>query len=342
MVSLSPFRTLRPVDDVVARTVDGALRGAARAARRRHHPRHAAWLEAWGDDGVPSVDDWVADGSLVEDEQPRVRVLEQRLPGGGEVVGVLGEVRLADLVPHERTDPAAVRRRVQRDRLQEVEIRPLLAVLPTDPAGLAEVVRGVREGETETDVVDDEGIRHRVWRCDDSDADAIRRALASVPCLLADGHHRAAAASTDHRGESMALVTLAGAPPRLLPVWRIAAVPPAHHDAVRSWLDALPVGDDVAVHFGGAEFHAGGDGVELPVETSQRVAVDAPGVARVTTTADPAVTAVAEEDGAVVVGAAAPTVSDVLSAIAAGRYLPPKSTAFTPKPRVGLTMRRIW
>lgn len=342
MVALSPFVALRPGDDVVARTVDGALRAGPRAARRRTHAHHAAWLEAWDDDDpVAGVDEWLATGVLLEDDRPRLRVVEQRLVDGGVVVGLLGCVRLSDLVPHERTDPAAVRRRVMRDRRQDVEIRPLLAVLPTDPPGLLEVVHRVAGHPPESDVVDELGVRHRVWVCPDDDASALSSLLAPLPCLLADGHHRAAAASTAGRAEAMALLALASAPPRLLPVWRVAAVPPGHEPDITAWLDSLPPGDEVVVHHAGRRVDVGGDGLELPVETSQRLAEAVPGVARVTTTPDATVVAVAERDGAVVVAAAAPSVTDVLSAVAAGRPLPPKSTAFDPKPRVGLVMRRL-
>ena len=51
--------------------------------------------------------------------------------------------------------------------------------------------------------------------------------------------------------------------------------------------------------------------------------------------------AIAMRDGAVVVGSRAPTVTEVLAAVAGGRALPPKSTAFRPKPRVGLVLHRI-
>lgn len=339
MVQLSPFAALRPAGEVVERTLDGALPGAARAARRRLHPRQAAWLEAFDDGDVPTVDSWVADGSLLEDDRPLLRVVEQRLVDGTAVVGVLGAVRLADLVPHERTDPGAVARRLARDRHQTVETRPLLAVLPRDPDGLVELVARITSGSPETDVVDELGIRHRVWVC--GDEHAIRATLVDSPCLLADGHHRAEAAARDGREQAMALVALASQHPRLLPVWRIAAVPGGHRADVDAWVDELPPGGAVEVHALGRRRWVAGHPGELSVEASQRIAEQVPGVSRVTTTADPAAAAVAERDGAVVVAAAPPTVAEVLASIVAGRPLPPKSTAFTPKPRAGLLIRRL-
>ena len=72
-----------------------------------------------------------------------------------------------------------------------------------------------------------------------------------------------------------------------------------------------------------------------------RLAAAVPGVARVTSTADLAATSIAVHDGAVVVGSRAPTVTEVLATVANGRALPPKSTAFRPKPRVGLVLHRV-
>jgi len=80
---------------------------------------------------------------------------------------------------------------------------------------------------------------------------------------------------------------------------------------------------------------------ELAVETSQRLAEAVPGVTRVTSTADTTAMAIAVRDGAVVVGSRPPSVTEVLAAVAGGRSLPPKSTAFRPKPRVGLVLYQV-
>lgn len=341
MVTLAPFVALRPTADHVIRSVDGDRRQAARLAQRTRHPRHVGWLEPDEDDGVADVDRWIDEGALVEDDAPRLRIVEQGLVDDTTVVGVLAAAALADLVPHEATDEAAVRRRLARDRRQQVETRPLLAVLPADPRGLWRLVDEVRSGPAELDVVDELGTRHRMWSCPTQLAASIVRSVATTPCLLADGHHRAAAASLVGRTSAMALVALATAAPRLMPVWRIGELARGTAPAVHRWMDRLPAGTDVSVTLEGRHRLVGGDGVELPVEASHRLATAAPGVTSVTSTAVPTSVAVAERDGALVVGAAAPTVTDVLSAVAAGRPLPPKSTAFHPKPRAGLVLRRL-
>lgn len=342
MVTVRPFVGLVPSDDVRVRTVGGARRSAARIARRSTHPRHVAWLEGTLDDDPVDVEAWVEEGALTVDDRPRLRLLEQTLVEGHRVLGVLGLVALSDLVPHEGTDPGAVRRRVARDRRQQVDSRPLLAVLPADPPGLAVLTRQVRQRDAEIDLEDAEGVRHRTWVLEPAEAERLATALRPYPCLLADGHHRVAAAAALGRREMPALVAFASHPPRIDDVWRLAAVARADQEAAHEWVRALPDSPDGSVEVRHGEVvrrtHTRGD--ELPVEASQRLAEAVPGVTRVTSTADPTAMAIAIRDGAVVVGSRAPSVTEVLAAVAGGRSLPPKSTAFRPKPRVGMVLHR--
>lgn len=342
MVTLRPFVGLVPRDDVRARTVGGARRSSARLARRSTHPRHVAWLEGTLEDDPVDVDAWIAEGSLVVDDQPRLRLVEQTLVDGHRVIGVLGLVTLSDLVPHEGTDAAAVRRRVRRDRRQQVDSRPLLAVLPADPPGLAGLLDQVQAAPPEVDVKDAEGVRHRTWVLAEDDAETLVDSLRPYPCLLADGHHRVAAGAALGRHAMPALVTFASHAPRIDDVWRLAAVPRDDQESAHRWVSSLEEAPDgqVQVLHGTVARQLAPHSDELPVEASQRLAEAVPGVTRVTSTADTTAMAIAIRDGAVVVGSRAPTVTEVLATVAGGRELPPKSTAFRPKPRVGLVLHR--
>lgn len=342
MVTLRPFVGLVPTGDVRARTVGGARRSAARLARRASHPRHVSWLEGTLEDDPVDVDAWLREGSLLADDRPRLRLVEQVLVDGHRVLGVLGLARLSDLVPHEGTDEAAVRRRVERDRRQHVDSRPLLAVLPADPPGIAVLATAARARDPEVDIEDTDGVRHRTWVLTDDEGERIAEALRPYPCLLADGHHRVAAAATLGRTAVPAVVAFASHPPRLDDVWRLSAVPRGGQQAAHDWVADLPDGGgEVEVRHGDLVRRLPARPDELPVEASQRLAEAVPGVARVTSTADPEAMAIAIRDGAVVVGSRAPSVTEVLSAVASGRSLPPKSTAFRPKPRVGLVLHRV-
>ncbi len=342
MVTLRPFIGLVPTDDVRARTVGGARRSAARLARRDAHPRHVAWLEGTLEQDPVDVDQWITEGSLRVDERACLRLVEQRLVDGHRVLGVLGLVDLHDLVPHEGTDEGAVRRRIERDRRQQVDARPLLAVLPADPPGVTGLAAAVRDRAPELDVEDADGVVHRTWVLDDEEAAALVAALRPYPCLLADGHHRVAAAAALGRRAVPALVAFASSAPRIDEVWRLAAVPRDAQDDVATWVAALPdEGGEVTVRHGDVVRHVAPAPDELPVEATMRLGEQVPGVARVTSTADPTAMAIAIRDGAVVVGSRAPTVTEVLATVAGGRSLPPKSTAFRPKPRVGLVLHRV-
>lgn len=346
MVTLRPFTGLVPTEDVRARTVGGARRSAARLARRSTHPRHVAWLEGTLDTDPADVEDWIADGSLTVDDRPRLRLVEQTMLDGHCVLGVVGLVELHDLVPHEGTDEGAVRRRIERDRRQQVDSRPLLAVLPADPPGTPRLTATIREREPELHVEDADGVVHRTWVLTDDEAAAITAALAPYPCLLADGHHRVAAAAALGRRAVPAMVAFASSAPLLDDVWRLAAVPRDAQEAAAAWVAGLAdaPGDDpdvVTVRHRDVVRHVRPSSAELPVEATMRLARQVPHVARVTSTADTTAMAIAIRDGAVVVGSRAPTVTEVLAAVASGRALPPKSTAFRPKPRVGLVLHRV-
>lgn len=342
MVTLRPFIGLVPTGDVRARTVGGARHSAARIARRATHPRHVSWLEGTLHDDPVDVAAWIADGSLQMDDRPRLRLVEQTLVDGHRVLGVLGLADLHDLVPHEQTDEGAVRRRIERDRRQQVDSRPLLAVLPADPPGTDALAAAVRSRDPEVDLEDSDGVRHRTWVLEHAEADDLAAALRPYPCLLADGHHRVAAAAALGRRAVPALVTFASSAPRLDDVWRLAAVPRDRQAAAAAWVTALPdVAGAVTIRHLKTARHVDARPDELPVEATMRLAESVPGVARVTSTADLTAMAIAIRDGAVVLGSRAPTVTEVLATVAGGRSLPPKSTAFRPKPRVGLVLHRV-
>ena len=343
MVTLRPFVGLVPTGDVAARSVGGERRASQRLARRAGHDRHVAWLEATTDSDPADVDAWLEDGSLAADPSPCLRLLEQTLVDGHRVLGVLGLIPLGDLVPHEGTDETAVRRRIERDRRQQVDTRPLLAVLPADPPGITGLLTTVRERAAEIDIVDDQGLRHRTWPLTDDEAEQVTEALAPYPCLLADGHHRVAAAVALGRTAVPAVVTFASHAPRLDAVWRLAAIARDGQQAAAAWVEKLPEGGTgpVEIRHGSLVRRVATRGTELPVEATQQIAASVPGVQRVTSTSNPTSVAIATRDGAVVIGSSPPTVTEVLSAVAAGRSLSPKSTAFRPKPRVGLVLHRV-
>lgn len=341
MVELQPFRGLVPVGDVHQRTVAGDATSTQRLRLRTRHPQHVAWLESDGGAPPADVDDWVRAGLLHEDEAPTLRLVEQVGVDGHRVTALLADVPLDQLVEHEQVDAPSVRRRAQRHRNEQVHLRPLLALLSSPVTDETSLLQRLRALPDEVRLRDDHGTVHRVALVPPTLAGAVEQAVAPLPALLADGHHRVAAARRSGVRSLPTLVSLAGAAPRLLPVWRIV-VSTASSDVLRAWLarEGHPDGS-ITVRWRGQESRLRPPAGLLPVVAGARVAAGVPGHRRTTTTADTVAVAVAERDGAITVAAPAPSVAQVLEAVMHDGPLPPKSTAFVPKPRVGLVLRRV-
>ena len=138
---------------------------------------------------------WLADGTLVVDDRPSFTVY--RMGSRGEdgierrTTGVLGALELSppgtDILPHEHTTKKAKSDRLDLLRACRANLsaiwglslaKGLTDLLPVDEPPLAEVV-------------DDDGVRHTVWRVDDpATCAAISAAVAEHPVVIADGHHR--------------------------------------------------------------------------------------------------------------------------------------------------------
>ena len=149
--------------------------------------------------------DWLADGTLVVDERPSFTVYRMTATDEDGVerrtTGVIGALELSppgtDILPHEHTTPKAKSDRLDLLRSCRANLsaiwglslaKGLTDLLPVDEPPLAEVV-------------DDDGVRHTVWRVDDPErCAAIAAAVAEQPIVVADGHHRYET-SLAYRGE---------------------------------------------------------------------------------------------------------------------------------------------
>jgi uncharacterized protein (DUF1015 family) len=158
---------------------------------------------------------WLDDGTLVVDERPSFTVYRMVATDDGGVerrtTGVIGALELSppgtDILPHEHTTKKAKSDRLDLLRSSRANLsaiwglslaKGLTDLLPVDDAPLA-------------DVIDEDGVRHTVWRVDDPDTcAAIAAAVAEQPVVVADGHHRYET-SLAYRGEREASDGAAGA-----------------------------------------------------------------------------------------------------------------------------------
>ena len=149
---------------------------------------------------------WRSDGTLHKDPHPSIYVYEQtyRVPGSDVARtqrGFFGRIRLeavgpdSGVLPHERTLAGPREDRYRLLRATGVNTSPVVGLYTDgDGAGRA-VLEAVTGTVPDLDIVDDDGVRHRLWAVPaDGDAAAavapLLDAAAGGPVTIADGHHR--------------------------------------------------------------------------------------------------------------------------------------------------------
>lgn len=183
-------RLIAPPYDVVG--PDERVRLAARS------PYNAVHLELPEPDPATGADryaaaasllrTWVGSGVLAADASPALYPYRTLTPDGRASTGVLGALAIGDdVLPHEETLPKPRGDRLDLLRATAANLSPIWTLSPT--RGLTDLF--APEGPPAADVVDDDGVRHQLWVVTDpAVADAVRRAVAESPLVLADGHHR--------------------------------------------------------------------------------------------------------------------------------------------------------
>lgn len=244
MVDAAPFRALR-YDPAVAgdpaATSAPAYDDVERFTYARHRtvsPYTVLELLAEGEDADyrqagATFARWRRTGVLLEDDAPAFFLYDiHELRHGVPTLmrGVLAAVALDGdgLRPHERVDSERVRLRARRVLAVPVDLAPVFAVHSAGPAELRAALDAPPRTPPVIALTDELGVDHRIWRIDDPAATrAITHGLAQVRAVIADGHHRWAAAARSRSGDPAAdrvlvyLVDSGRYGPELLPVHRV-------------------------------------------------------------------------------------------------------------------------
>lgn len=191
--------------------------------------------------------DWQSAGVLARDGDPALWLYELRPVTGPATAGWLGAVGLPPagstaVLPHEDTYPVAVEGRRALLAATATDLEPIVLAHDPEPE-VAALTDEVREGAPTLTVRDTDGVAHRLWRVTDRQViDRLVGALSRTEAVIADGHHRFAAARANQRSGSppagsdrvLALVTPMGPGGlRVDPIHRV--VPDLHLDvAVRT------------------------------------------------------------------------------------------------------------
>ncbi|MGH2740196.1 MAG: DUF1015 family protein [Actinomycetota bacterium] len=300
---------------------------------------------------------------------PAVYPYEMAFPLEGEariLRGVILEVRLEDwgggILPHERTMPGPVEDRLAQMRATGANLSPIYA-LARGVQAQAELLDRVTARNADREVVDEDGVSHRLWV--EPDTGALTAAYEDRDVLIADGHHRyqtslvlqdelrRASGPGPWDAVMMFIVDVAAEDPPVLPYHRLVRVhpiPKLDGDPAHDLNDLLVRLRDDGMRFGvavrtetGVLYLVGSPGGDPPAVRAlhEQVLDPMPGVTDIAfvkdaNAADRAVRA-GEADLALFLPPA--KARDIQQAGEARERLPEKSTYFWPKLRTGLVIR---
>ena len=378
MPRIAPFVALRydptvagPLPDLVSPPYD-VISPEEDARLRARSPYNVVRIEGstverGGDDHRIAADllaGWRTSGVLVP-TGPALFAYEMAYRLGGRertTRGLLAALEIepwgGSVLPHEEVSRKPLGERLGRLRAVRANLSPIHVVLPGPSPRLAASLETAARTPPMAEVVDDTGVRHRVWHLEP--AEDVTEEIGRQRCMIADGHHRytTALAYRDEmratRGSGpwdhvLAFVGDADRSP-VLPFHRVilnapAPIPDIETSDLASTLAAL---DDDECRVGVVRAAGGGavtyGTVDLPapppaVEALEpRLPADEDSV-RYVASSD-------EADALVRSGTAvgawflpSTTADRIRAAVDAGRRLPRKSTYFWPKPRTGFVLR---
>ncbi|UOY02659.1 DUF1015 domain-containing protein [Blastococcus sp. PRF04-17] len=143
---------------------------------------------------------WISEGVLELDDSRALWVYELRPPEGAPAtVGWLGAVALpapgsTAVLPHEDTYAVAVEGRRALLAATRTDLEPIVLAHDLEPA-VTEVTDLARSGVPTLVLHDGDGVDHRLWRVTDPALlGRVEGALRRTAAVIADGHHRFAAA----------------------------------------------------------------------------------------------------------------------------------------------------
>jgi uncharacterized protein (DUF1015 family) len=151
-------------------------------------------------DAAQKLDEWVADGVLIQDEKPAIYVTEhefsdmqgrKRLRRGFIALLKVEPFSSGAVLPHEKTFKKHKKDRLDLLRATGAQMNPVFTFF-SDPDGkAADILAAAATGAPDSafDFVD--GAHNRMWRLTDPDTiRALQKTIKKQPVFIADGHHR--------------------------------------------------------------------------------------------------------------------------------------------------------
>jgi uncharacterized protein (DUF1015 family) len=153
------------------------------------YTRAAADFQAWQDQKI-----------LVRDDAPSIYLYDEEYvaEGVGTVVrkGFLALARIEDFAsgvvkPHEKTLSGPKTDRFNLTKACGANFSPIFGLYADPCCVLEALTRDRRTSPPDLEIVDDDGVKHRLWQVTDPGIiDKARELLDNKPLFIADGHHR--------------------------------------------------------------------------------------------------------------------------------------------------------
>jgi uncharacterized protein (DUF1015 family) len=157
------------------------------------------------EEAARTLREWRAAGVLERDDAPALWLYELRPPNGTPAtLGWLAAVALPApgsraVLPHEDTFPPAVEGRRALLAATRTDLEPIVLAHDPEPV-VAELAARVHADAPTLRLRDSDGVEHTLWRvADPALLDDLVAALRQTTAVIADGHHRFAAALAHRR-----------------------------------------------------------------------------------------------------------------------------------------------
>ncbi len=147
-----------------------------------------------------AFESWLAKRILVEDPKSCIYYYKQEYTIRGQKFNRLGFISLmrlhekedAKIFPHENTHLQAKRDRLRLWRNTKANLSPIFVCYSDKDKVVDKIFQQViLLDEPFIDIVDNDGVRHMLWRLEDADLiNAIKNTVANQKLFIADGHHR--------------------------------------------------------------------------------------------------------------------------------------------------------
>jgi len=146
---------------------------------------------------------WLEDGTLMQESRKSFYVYEETFEVAGKKLNRTGFIALLNLensdgnvLKHEKTLPKPLEDRLLLLRATKADLEPIFLLFEDSELEVESILKKAKESKPVLELVDEMGVRHKMWLLQGERCTKIARLLEGQNLLIADGHHRYSTALT--------------------------------------------------------------------------------------------------------------------------------------------------